>query len=98
MYKVVARVDELRAEKGHSPCSMFQLGQEFDLSDPEARSKICKWAVHSMFPGEVALEFGAQIPFGDDPNSICIACPDSQRIVVFELRRGEEITDGADQS
>ncbi|MFW9919358.1 MAG: TIGR04076 family protein [Candidatus Thorarchaeota archaeon] len=91
MYKVIAKVDELRTEPGHSPCPLFQLNQEFDLSVPEERAKICKWAVNSFFPGEIALEFGARIPFGDNPDRIKIACPDSNRIVVFELRRAEKI-------
>ncbi len=93
MYKVIAKVHELRSEPGHSACPMFKLNQEFDLSIPEERAKICKWAVNSFFPGEVALEFGAKIPFGDGPDKIKIACPDSDRVVVFELRREEKLAE-----
>ncbi len=96
MYRVIARVEELRAEEGHGPCPMFKLHQEFDLSNPDERSKICKWALNSMFPGEIALEFGAPIPFGDDPDRIRIACPDAERIVVFELRREDKLPSSSD--
>ncbi len=93
MYKVIAKVVELRTEPGHTPCPLFTLNQEFDLSNNQERAKICKWAVNSFFPGEVALEFGAQIPFGEGPDKIRIACPDANRIVVFELRRAEKLTE-----
>ncbi len=90
MYKVIARVHELRTTEGHDPCPLFKLNEEFDLSNPQERTKICKWAINSMFPGEIALEYGGSIPFGEHTDRIRIACPDPDRIVVFELRQEEK--------
>jgi uncharacterized repeat protein (TIGR04076 family) len=87
--RVIAKVHELRAEEGRMPCPHFKLNQEFDLSNPDERKKICKWALHSMFPLATVLEFGGAFPWESDPNKALVACPDPHRIVVFELRREE---------
>ena len=89
-YKVVARVHELRAEDGRDPCPYFQLNDEFDLSNPDERKLVCKWALNSMFPLAAVLEFGGIFPWESDSDKAMVACPDPHRIVVFELRREEK--------
>ena len=57
VYKIIAKVKELREDSGKGPCSLYQLGQEFDLSKSEDREKICEWAYHSLFPFVVTESF-----------------------------------------
>ncbi|MHA2162269.1 MAG: TIGR04076 family protein [Candidatus Thorarchaeota archaeon] len=90
-YRVIARVAELRAEPGKSPCPHFNLNDEYDFSNPDDRKKVCKWAFHSMFPLVSVLEFGGVFPWESDPDRASVACPDPHRIVVFELRREGEL-------
>ncbi|MFW9849491.1 MAG: TIGR04076 family protein [Candidatus Thorarchaeota archaeon] len=89
-YRVIAKVHELRAETGREPCPYFTLNQEFDLSNPDERKNVCKWAHHSMFPLAAVLEFGGVFPWESDPDKALVAYPDPHRIVVFELRREEK--------
>ena len=90
-YRIIARVIELRHEPGKSPCRLYKLGEEFDLSKPEERQKICRWAYNSMFPFLTVLEFGGAFPWETKPGCAYIACPDPNNVVVFELRRAGEI-------
>ena len=87
VYKLIAKVKELREDGGTGPCPMYEVGQEFDLSKPEEKEKICKWAYHTMFPFLAILEFDGTIPWEPDPNKGLISCPDPHRVVVFEIRR-----------
>ncbi len=89
-YRVIAKVHELRAEGEKTPCPYFQLNDEFDLSNPDERKLICKWALNSMFSLAAVLEFGGVFPWESDPDKAMVACPDPYRIVVFELRREEK--------
>ena len=89
-FRVIARVHELRAEEGNEVCPHFKLNDEFDLSNPDERKNLCKWAHHSMFPQAAVLEFGGILPWEPDPDKALVACPDPHRIVVFELRREEK--------
>jgi len=90
-YKVIAKISELRSEPSGNPCSMYQLGTEFDLSKPEERSKICRWAFNSMMPFIAVLEFGGALPWEPDPERAFVACPDPHNVVVFELIRKEVV-------
>jgi uncharacterized repeat protein (TIGR04076 family) len=87
-YRIVARVAELRANEGKTPCKLYKVGDEFNTTIPEDREKICRWAYNSMFPILSALEFGGTLPW--EPGSTLVSCPNSHKIVVFELRREGE--------
>lgn len=90
-YRIVARVHELRHQPGKSPCGLYKVGEEYDLSKPEEKEKVCRWAYNSMFPFLTALEFGGALPWEPDAERAYVACPDPHNVVVFELRREEEI-------
>ncbi len=92
-YRVIAKIHELRAEEGREPCPYFKLNQEFDLSNPDERKDVCKWALNSIFPLAAVLEFGGTFPWESDPEKALAACPDPHRIVVFELRREEKTSE-----
>jgi len=87
VYRIIAKVEELRNASGKGPCSLYQLGQEFDLSKPEEKEKICEWAYHSLFPFYSMLKYDGTIPWEPDPNKALVSCPDPHNVVVFELRR-----------
>ncbi|MFW9803351.1 MAG: TIGR04076 family protein [Candidatus Thorarchaeota archaeon] len=90
-YKIIAKISELRSEPSGNPCSMYQLGAQFDLSKPEEQSKVCRWAYNSMLPFIAVLEFGGVLPWEPDPERAFVACPDPHNVVVFELIRKEEV-------
>jgi uncharacterized repeat protein (TIGR04076 family) len=90
-YRIIARVAELRHESGKSPCRLYKLGDEFDLSKPEEKEKICRWAYNAMFPFLTVLEYGGTLPWEADPGRTYVACPDPNNVVVFELRRAGEL-------
>ncbi len=90
-YGVIARISELRSEPSGNPCSLYQIGNEFDLSKAEERAKICRWAYNSMLPFIAVLEFGGSLPWEPDPERALVACPDPHNVVVFELIRKEEV-------
>ena len=87
VYRIIARVHEMRAEPGKSPCRLYKVGDEFDISKPEERAKICRWAFNALFPFLTVLEFGGTLPWEPKPDRAYVACPDPHNIVVFELRR-----------
>jgi uncharacterized repeat protein (TIGR04076 family) len=95
VYRIIARVHELRQEPGKSPCRLYKVGEEFDISKPEERAKICRWAFNSLFPFLTVLEFGGSLPWEPDPERAYVACPDPHNIVVFELRRMEPLEERA---
>ncbi len=89
-YRVIVRVAELRHESGREPCNLYSLGEEFDLTVPEERAKVCRWAYNSMFPFLTVLEFGGALPWEPDPKKAFVSCPDPHNVVVFEIERMEE--------
>jgi uncharacterized repeat protein (TIGR04076 family) len=89
-YRIIARVAELRHESGKGPCRLYKLGDEFDLSKPEEKEKVCRWAYNAMFPFLTVLEYGGTLPWEADPGRAYVACPDPNNVVVFELRRAGE--------
>ena len=48
---------------------------------------ICVSAFNAMLPNTLVLMFGGEFPWGSDPDSTTVACPDAANPVVFELRR-----------
>ena len=89
-YKMIARVAELRAQPGKSPCSLYKVGDEFDLTIPAEKEKVCRWACNSLMPFLTVLEFGGTLPWEPDPDRAYVACPDPHNVVVFELQRADE--------
>ncbi len=89
-YKVIAEVFEIRSEPGKQPCSLYSIGDKFDLSDMEDRAKLCHWAFHSMLPFWSVLRFGGTLPWEPDPDVAYVACPDPNNVVVFKLSRTRE--------
>lgn len=89
-YRIIARVAELRAQPGKSPCSLYKVGDEFDLTIPEEKEKVCRWAYNSLMPFMTVLEFGGTLPWEPDPDQAYVACPDPHNVVVFELKRAGE--------
>jgi uncharacterized repeat protein (TIGR04076 family) len=90
-YRIIARVHELRHKPGKNPCRLYKLGEEFDLSKPEEKEKVCRWAYNSMYPFITVLEYGGTLPWEPDSDRAYVACPDPHNVVVFELRRAGEL-------
>ena len=63
-----------------------EVGDQWTIA-PKTPEGICLGAFHSLSPAAMMLVSGAPITFGDNPNVVRIACPDSENPVVFELRR-----------
>ncbi len=84
-YRISAKVVEIRTETGYTPCELYKLGDEFDLTVPEEKQRICRWVYNSMFPIMVILEFGGKLPW--EPSPSVISCPNPHRGVVFQLRK-----------
>ena len=84
-YRILAKVAEVRAETGYTPCDLYKIGDEFDLTVPEEKQRICRWAYNSMFPILVILEFGGKLPW--EPSPTVISCPNPHKAVVFELSK-----------
>ncbi|MHA2296884.1 MAG: TIGR04076 family protein [Candidatus Hodarchaeales archaeon] len=61
------------------------IGENFVL--PDDRGKICSAAFHSMYPYIVGIQYGANFPWEEDPDSITICCPDYKNPVVFKITR-----------
>ena len=53
----------------------------------ETPKGICLSAYNSMYPHIRTLMFGGTFPWGDDSDSIKVACPDPDNPLVFEVRR-----------
>ncbi|MFX0107874.1 MAG: TIGR04076 family protein [Candidatus Hodarchaeota archaeon] len=90
-YRITARVSELRSEPTGKPCGLYKVGDEFNLSDLEERTKVCRWAYNSMLPFIAVLEFGGSLPWEPDPERAFVSCPDPHNVVVFELVRSEVV-------
>ncbi len=90
-YRIIARVHELRHKPDKNPCRLYKLGEEFDLSKPEEKEKVCRWAYNSMYPFIAVLEYGGTLPWEPHPDRAYVACPDPHNVVVFELRRAGEL-------
>lgn len=91
VYRIIAKVTELRHQPGKSPCGLYNVGDEFDLTKPEEKERICRWAYNSMLPFLAILEFDGTLPWEPDSERAYVACPDPNSIVVFELRRAGEL-------
>ncbi|UCE10661.1 MAG: TIGR04076 family protein, partial [Candidatus Thorarchaeota archaeon] len=87
-YRIVVRVAETRAENGRARCKLYRPGDEFDMSIPAEKEKICRWAYNSMFPIMSALEFDGSLPW--EPDFTLVSCPNPHNLVVFELRKEGE--------
>lgn len=67
----------------------YETGDTFvftGLNTPEKR--FCGASFHAMFPGMLALRFGAEFPFAQESGTLTVTCPD-HGYVTFKLRRIE---------
>ena len=48
---------------------------------------ICNAAYNVLYPEIRTYRFGGVLPWTKDPDSCCLACPDNENPVVFELKR-----------
>ncbi len=80
-YKVIGTVTSV---KGH--CTRgHKVGDKFELSGHNTAG-LCGFFYHDIFPTIIALQFGAQYPWGD-PDRQIVECMDRRNAVTLELRR-----------
>ncbi|HEY32179.1 MAG TPA: TIGR04076 family protein [Dehalococcoidia bacterium] len=82
MYEVRAKVISQKGTCGAG----HKVGDEWVIGyrTPEG---ICLSALNAMLPNALVLMFSGTFPWGSDPDSTTVACPDAANPVVFELRR-----------
>ena len=81
-YKVVAKVVR---QKG--PCHVgHKVGDEFIIGHTTPDG-MCSWAFYTLFPSATVLQYGGSFPWEKDADKAVVVCPDSEKLVVFELRR-----------
>ena len=69
-----------KCEAGH------RVGDEFDIGQ-KTPAGMCSWAFYALYPFAQVLQFGGSFPWEPDARVSCVACPDPDNPVVFELRR-----------
>lgn len=81
-YKVVAKVVRQKGtcHLGHKIGDKFTIGH----TTPDG---MCSWAFYTLFPFAAVLQYGGSFPWEKDPDKSIVVCPDSESLVVFELRR-----------
>ncbi len=57
------------------------------FSGVKVEGNICIHALCGLLPTVLAMRYGAQFPWLENPDVSVHACPDAQNPVVFELRR-----------
>ncbi len=83
-YKVIAKVVGVR---GHCEAK-HEVGQEFEFS-LTSPAGLCCHALGSMWPTVNLLMYGGQYPWDAEPGVTTWACPDTDNLVTFKLRRVE---------
>ena len=86
MAKFCIEVEKI-LEGGECPFG-YQVGDrfEYDVSDRMVTfPDFCGWAYREMFPILIALRFGADLPFYQDPKTARITCSDAKNPVVFRI-------------
>jgi uncharacterized repeat protein (TIGR04076 family) len=85
-YNVVVRVirQSGHCAAGHRP------GDEATFDGMTVQGRLCIHALYSMLPKVLALRYGAEFPWLEDPDVATHACPDAANPVVFEVRRIRE--------
>ena len=94
VYRVVAKVKSvhrLRGEDtcGKGPCEIYKPGDKMVFEKCEIRGKICSGVLASMMYKVWAMRLGLDPPYAKPGVSDHI-CPDTNRPVIFELRRVED--------
>jgi uncharacterized repeat protein (TIGR04076 family) len=74
------------AQQGHCAAG-HQVGDEITFDGQTVQGKVCIHALYSFLPKVLALRYGAEFPWLQDPDVATHACPDAWNPVVFELRR-----------
>jgi uncharacterized repeat protein (TIGR04076 family) len=86
MTKIIAKVisQQGTCEAGHKVGDEFVIGQKTPPG-------LCSWAFSALFSYAEVLEFGGSFPWESGPDKARVACSDPDNLVVFELRRVEEV-------
>jgi uncharacterized repeat protein (TIGR04076 family) len=73
-------------ESGEPPCG-YRAGDSWTVTDFNAPTGMCTWALSAIAPFLATLRFGGVLPWESDPDRTVVCCPDPANPVVFELRR-----------
>ena len=76
------------SQKGHCGAE-HKVGDQWTVSG-KTPDGICLAAFNALYPNLRALRFGGTFPWGADPDTSLVACPDGENPVVFELQRLKE--------
>ena len=84
--RIIARVIK---QEGHCAAG-HTVGDEVVFDGRSVQGKICIHAMYSFIPKVLAMMYGAEFPWLEDPDVATHACPDAWNPVVFEIRREHE--------
>lgn len=81
--KVIGRIISVKGEcsAGHKE------GDSFDISCHNAAG-LCGFFYHDIFPTLSTFQFGGKMPWWEG-DTIDVQCPDSNNLVIMELKRSE---------
>ena len=82
-FPIVARVIQVVGQCGAG----HQVGDQVTFDGQTVQGKICIHALYSFLPKVLAMRYGAEFPWLQDPDVATHACPDAKNPVVFEIRR-----------
>lgn len=80
-YKVVGTIKSV-----DESCTVgHKTGDKFDLS-LHMTSGLCGAFYHAIFQFIIALQFGAEIPWGENKSSVDVPCPDNCKVKMMLKR------------
>jgi len=75
----------------HKDCgARHKIGDTWEISgiyEGATRGFICPTALGSLWCFIYAMRFGAEFPWGEDPDSVKAICPDQNTPVLFKIER-----------
>jgi uncharacterized repeat protein (TIGR04076 family) len=87
-YKVKGKIVDVtsKCEAGH------ELGEEIDLTIYGDRGvnkgvKLCPYFLDAIFPYLCVMQFGGNLPWERDSNSVVFACPDFETGIKIKIER-----------
>jgi uncharacterized repeat protein (TIGR04076 family) len=71
-------------------CTAFEDGQEFEIDGfPQKPEGFCDWAWATIHKDVVAVLFGGDYPWIEQPGTAITCCTDGLRPVIFKVERTE---------
>ncbi|MBD3408252.1 MAG: hypothetical protein GF411_19170 [Candidatus Lokiarchaeota archaeon] len=81
-HHVHAHVIDYQSEQGNK-CLRFDIGNHFDLSDPEIQNLLCPRVYHALFAFHVTTDYFSEVR---EPKICYISCDNPSDTIVFEIK------------